>query len=101
MQEQALKDRIWQELKRVRYPGYDQDIVSFGLVQRVAVCDGLATVSLDMGRIPSEAQQEVVAKVRDAITPRSGRMPMRPRALQGWGAYWRWVAEREVWANPR
>jgi ATP-binding protein involved in chromosome partitioning len=72
MQEEALKDRIWQELKRVRYPGYDRDIVSSGLVQRVAVCDGLATVSLDMGRIPSDAQQEVVAKVRDAITPLAG-----------------------------
>lgn len=72
MQEEGLKDRIWQELKTVRYPGYDRDIVSFGLVQRVAVCDGLATVSLDMGRIPSEAQPEVVGKIRDAIAPLAG-----------------------------
>jgi metal-sulfur cluster biosynthetic enzyme len=61
MDEESLKDRIWQELKKVGYPGYDRDVVSFGLVQRVAVCNGIATVSLDMERIPSETQPEVLA----------------------------------------
>lgn len=72
MQEEALKDRIWQELKKVGYPGYDRDIVSFGLVQRVAVCDGIATVSLDMERIPSETQPDVLARVQEAVSPLAG-----------------------------
>jgi ATP-binding protein involved in chromosome partitioning len=72
MHEEPLKDRIWQELKGVGYPGYDRDIVSFGLVQRVAVCDGIATVSLDMDRIPAETQLEVVARVKEAVRPLAG-----------------------------
>lgn len=80
MDEQTLKDRIWQELKGVGYPGYDRDIVSFGLVQRVAVCDGIATVSLDMERIPSGTQLEVVGKVRDAIKPLAGLESLKVEA---------------------
>ncbi len=72
MHEEPLKDRIWQELRTIGYPGYDRDIVSFGLVQRVAVCDGIATVSLDMSRIPSETQREVVARVTEVISPLAG-----------------------------
>ena len=79
MDEQTLKDRIWQELKGIEYPGYDRDIVSFGLVQRVAVCDGIATVSLDMERIPSETQLEVVTSVQDTINPLAGLESLLPR----------------------
>ena len=69
---EKLKDQIWQALKTVPYPGYNRDIVSFGLVQRVAECDGLATVSLDMSQLPDELQAELTASIREALQPLPG-----------------------------
>lgn len=65
----ALKDRIWQVLKTVSYPGYNRDLVSFGLVQRVVACEGEVTVSLAIGHLAPEAQQAIVAAVRMALEP--------------------------------
>jgi ATP-binding protein involved in chromosome partitioning len=67
----TLKDQIWQALKTVPYPGYNRDIVSFGLVQRVAVCDATAAVDLDIGRLESDVQQSIVSAVEDALRPLS------------------------------
>jgi ATP-binding protein involved in chromosome partitioning len=58
------KDQIWQALKTISYPGYSRDIVSFGLVQRVAECDGAATVSLAIGQLAPEIQSQIVGAVR-------------------------------------
>jgi len=62
-----LKNAIWQKLKEVNYPGYNRDIVSFGLVQRVAACDGVATVDLDVGPLEPEARREIEEAVRAAL----------------------------------
>jgi len=63
----TLKDEIWQALKGVAYPGYNRDIVSFGLVQRVAECDGVATVTLDREQMPDEVWPEVESGIRAAL----------------------------------
>lgn len=60
----TLKDQIWQTLKTIPYPGYSRDIVSFGLVQRVAACDDVATVSLAIGHLAPEIQAQIVGVVR-------------------------------------
>jgi ATP-binding protein involved in chromosome partitioning len=59
----TLKDQIWQTLKTIPYPGYSRDIVSFGLVQRVTACDGVATLSLAIGHLAPEIRQQIVAMV--------------------------------------
>jgi ATP-binding protein involved in chromosome partitioning len=68
----TLKDEIWQALKAVPYPGYDRDIASSGLVQRVAACDGLVTVDLSIGHLGPELRRDLVTAVQDAIHPLPG-----------------------------
>lgn len=63
----TLKDQIWQALKTTPYPGYSRDIVSFGLVQRVTACDGVATVSLAIGHLAPEIQEQIAAAVRAGL----------------------------------
>jgi ATP-binding protein involved in chromosome partitioning len=63
----TLKDEIWQALKGVAYPGHNRDIVSFGLVQRVAECDGLATVTLNQEQVPSGVWPEIESRIRSAL----------------------------------
>ncbi len=62
-----LKDQIWQTLKSIPYPGYSRDIVSFGLVPRVAACDGQATISLAVADLPPETQQQITDAVAAAV----------------------------------
>jgi ATP-binding protein involved in chromosome partitioning len=67
-----LKDEIWNVLRTVTYPGYNRDIVSFGLVQRVAECDGVAAVTLDKEQMPAEAWSQVESDIRAALAPLPG-----------------------------
>lgn len=67
-----LKDEIWQALRTVPYPGYDRDVVSSGLVQRVAACDGVVTVDLGIGQLGQELQRDLVSAVQAAIRPLPG-----------------------------
>lgn len=85
----TLKDQIWQALRGVHYPGYNRDIVSFGLVQRVAECDGMATVTLDQEQVPTAVWPDLEARIRSAVAPVAGvetiqvqagkPLPVRPR----------------------
>jgi len=68
----TLKDRIWQALRAVLYPGYNRDIVSFGLVQRVAECDGVASVDLELESVAPETREQLMALVREALRPLPG-----------------------------
>ncbi len=66
------KDEVWQALRSVAYPGYSRDIVSFGLVSRVAVCDGVVTTSLAIGHLGQEVQQTIIAAVRATVEAQPG-----------------------------
>lgn len=63
----AIRDRLWQALRTVQFPGYNRDIVSFGLVQRVVECDGVATTSLELNAVAPETTDELVSLVRGAL----------------------------------
>ncbi|GIX49389.1 MAG: ATP-binding protein [Candidatus Tectimicrobiota bacterium] len=63
----TLKDRIWQTLRTVPYPGYSRDVVSFGLVQHVAACGEAATVTLGIGHLAPETREAIVQAVREAV----------------------------------
>jgi ATP-binding protein involved in chromosome partitioning len=68
----TLKDSIWQALRAVPYPGYNRDIVSFGLVKRVAECDGVASVVLELESVAPETKERLLALVREALSPLPG-----------------------------
>jgi ATP-binding protein involved in chromosome partitioning len=68
----TLTDGIWQALRAVPYPGYNRDIVSFGLVQRVAECDGAATIVLGLESLAPETRNQLMALVHAALRPLPG-----------------------------
>jgi ATP-binding protein involved in chromosome partitioning len=63
---------ILERLKKVPYPGFTRDIVSFGMVKDIEVSSSAVTVHL----APSTAQQDVLAQievaVRDAVATVAG-----------------------------
>ncbi|MBI4518019.1 MAG: Mrp/NBP35 family ATP-binding protein [Deltaproteobacteria bacterium] len=54
---------ILEQLKRVKYPGYSRDIVSFGLVKDIEVASAGVTVTL----APTTANTEVLQQIRGAV----------------------------------
>src|SRR3954462_8922199 len=52
------EQQITEALKAVKYPGYNRDIVSFGLIKEIAVNDGAVSVALQLtGGKPEVAEQ--------------------------------------------
>ena len=58
-------------LKRVSYPGYTRDIVSFGLIKDIHVSSDGVRVEL----APTTAQQDVIAKIEAAVRTAVEAMP--------------------------
>ena len=42
------ENSVLEVLKSVKYPGYNRDIVSFGLVKGVAIANGAVTVTVQL-----------------------------------------------------
>lgn len=63
----TLKDQVWQTLKTVPYPGYNRDIVSFGLVKRVAAGEGRVSITLEIGHLLPEKREAITAAVHQAL----------------------------------
>jgi len=61
----SLKDQVWQTLRRIPYPGYSRDIVSFGLVQKVTVSEekGVVAVALAIAHLPPESRDHLLREV--------------------------------------
>jgi ATP-binding protein involved in chromosome partitioning len=61
-------DTLREALKKVSYPGFSRDIVSFGLVKEITVADGAAHVQLEITtddpKIPSQLRSEVEAALK-------------------------------------
>ncbi|VVM07752.1 Iron-sulfur cluster carrier protein [Methylacidimicrobium tartarophylax] len=87
MPESLTTEAVRQELRKVKYPGFSRDIVSFGLVKEVSVADGTVSLRLEMTtadpQVPAQIEQQVrerlarlpgVARVEVAIAP-SGSQP--------------------------
>jgi ATP-binding protein involved in chromosome partitioning len=56
-------DALMEQLKKVKYPGFSRDIVSFGLVKSAQVADGVARVSLSV----TTADPKVPKFLRDEV----------------------------------
>lgn len=69
----TLKDEIWKTLRTIPFPGYNRDIVSFGLVQAVSDDgEGMATIVLDVAQMEPDQQEQVLAAMRQALAGVSG-----------------------------
>ncbi len=68
----ATVEQVRENLKRVKYPGMERDIVSFGMLKDVAVEGGRVRVVLDPKTSDPKIQDQVAAGVRVAIAQLEG-----------------------------
>lgn len=72
MMSEALIEKIKQALAQVPYPGFQRDIVSFGLVKDVQVEAGIARIRLVVKTKEGKVLQALEAGVREALAPIEG-----------------------------
>ncbi len=65
---------VLEELKTVKYPGFNRDIVSFGIIRDVEVGSTGVTVILAL----TTTREEIVAEIREAVIAAVSRMPGVP-----------------------
>jgi len=63
--------QVLEELKKVKYPGFARDIVSFGMVKDVEV----GSTGVNVILAPTTARDEVVQQIREAVTATVSQMP--------------------------
>ena len=66
--------QVLEELKKVKYPGFARDIVSFGIVKDVEVGSRGVNVIL----APTTAREEIVQQIRDAVAATVLQLPGVP-----------------------
>jgi len=66
--------QVLEELKKVKYPGFARDIVSFGMVKDVEVGSRGVNVIL----APTTAREEIVQQIRDAVAATVLQLPGVP-----------------------
>jgi ATP-binding protein involved in chromosome partitioning len=92
---------IQEALKRVKYPGYARDIVSFGLVKQVTVRDGTLNVSLQLTTASAEASKQIQADTERELKSLPGVKAVqievnRPAPPPGAGAQNPWANQQKV-----
>ncbi len=65
-------NEILSELKKVKYPGFSRDIVSFGMIKDIEVAHAGVTVILTAASAKPEIIQQIVADVKAAVAPMPG-----------------------------
>ncbi len=63
--------QILQELKKVKYPGFTRDIVSFGMIRDIEV----GSTGVNVLLAPTTAHEETVQQIRDAVTATVSAIP--------------------------
>jgi ATP-binding protein involved in chromosome partitioning len=71
-------NEILAELKKVKYPGFTRDIVSFGVIKDIEVATAGVTVSLSA----ISAKQEVIDKIVADVKTTKHRRRLRPVLLR-------------------
>jgi ATP-binding protein involved in chromosome partitioning len=68
---------VLEALRRVPYPGFTRDVVSFGLVKDIEVSSSAITVHL----APSTAQHDVLRQIEDAVRAAIAALPGIPSRI--------------------
>lgn len=63
----VTEDDIKNALRAVKYPGYNRDIVSFGLVKHVSIKDGAVSVSMNLTTNNPEAARQIRTESEAAL----------------------------------
>lgn len=66
------QDTIMAALKRVKYPGFTRDIVSFGLVKNVSVEDGVVRVQCELTSSNTQVAAQLKAEIEKVVSGLEG-----------------------------
>ena len=61
------KNQILEKLKTINYPGFNRDIVSFGMVKDVIIDNGIITIMLSISSQNEEKKNQLVTQVLESI----------------------------------
>jgi ATP-binding protein involved in chromosome partitioning len=61
-------NEILSELKKIKYPGFSRDIVSFGMIKDIEVAHSGVTVMLTVASAKPEVIQKIIADVKTAVS---------------------------------
>jgi ATP-binding protein involved in chromosome partitioning len=70
-------NEILAELKKVKYPGFTRDIVSFGIIKDIEVATGGVTVMLSMASAKPEVAEKIAADVKATVAAMPGVRAVR------------------------
>ena len=62
------KDKVLEKLKQINYPGFNRDIVSFGMVKDITVDNDVVKLELSISSQNEEKKQEVIKSVKEKLS---------------------------------
>ena len=80
---ELTSERLMEELRKVRYPGYSRDIVSFGIVRGAKFHEGIATARLELTTDKPEILETIKAEAEAVLAalPGVNKVFIETRAL--------------------
>ena len=61
------KNQILEQLKSVNYPGFNRDIVSFGMVKEIIIDHKTITIMLSISSQNEEKKAELINSIQDTL----------------------------------
>ena len=61
------KDKVFELLKTIQYPGFSRDIVSFGMVRDIIIDDDSVSIILQIKTQQEGKKQDIVKKINDTL----------------------------------
>ena len=61
------KNQILEQLKQINYPGFNRDVVSFGMVKEVVIDQNIVTIILAISSSNEEKKNQLVQEISDKI----------------------------------
>ena len=61
------KDQILEKLKTVNYPGFNRDIVSFGMVKEIVIDRDIITIMLSFSSKNEEKKEQLIKSIIDTL----------------------------------
>ena len=62
------KEKVLEKLKKINYPGFSRDIVSFGMVKDIIVDNDVVKLELSISSQNEEKKQEVIKSVQEKLS---------------------------------
>lgn len=72
-----IKDKIYEILKTVKYPGYSRDLVSFGMVREIKVENSVAYIKLFITSLREETIKQIEEEIVEKVSKLEGIKEVR------------------------